>query len=255
MGVPAVLAEKIPDQLALASGIPTANRLADLMHGFARAESSLRNAEHASFYEENLNEVLKNFPRFPFPIPKASAEADLDPYFGKCKTLADADKKLRTALNATGYYTRRYLYVPGGFALVTRMEQFNKDGSCKNETQRWSEQIVRCEGFDPLCYLNALVTTNPAYFRVLVFVVTPQVLSNSSKPPGRDTATAWLDQGCNKLPSVIGDWPFQVGKTNVTALVYEFKVREGDRKAIQSTPSSLQGLTHLKKARIVEYLR
>ncbi|MBK7938576.1 MAG: hypothetical protein IPJ82_16500 [Lewinellaceae bacterium] len=156
-GVPAVLAEQVAAQLSLASGIDSSDRKLDIMRGFLRAEASLRNAEHAAWFEENINEVIKNFPKFPFPTPTPSAEANLDVYFNNCNTLADADKKISRALESAGYSTRRYLYVPDGFALVTRMEQFNRDGACKGENSRWSSKIVRCEDFSTLCYPEVFV--------------------------------------------------------------------------------------------------
>jgi hypothetical protein len=254
-GVPAVLAEQIPAVLQLASGIDSADRRVDIMRGFRRAEASLINAEHAAWVEEKPNDVVQQLPHFPFPPPEYSTDADLDAYFGTCKTMSDVDKKLRGALEETGYHTRRYFYVPGGFALTTRMEQFNKDGSCKPDKYRWSSKIVRCENFSALCYLKSIITTEPAYFRVLVFVVTSQLIAAAPPPITRSEAEGWLNEGANRLPQEIGNLPFSAGKTNVTALVYEFRVRESDRTAITNNPSEIPGLVHLRKSRIINYLK
>ncbi|MCB9354279.1 MAG: hypothetical protein H6575_06910 [Lewinellaceae bacterium] len=253
-GVPAQVAGAISGALPLASGIDTADRNADIMRGFRRAEASLLNAEHAAWLEEKPNEVAQSLPHFPFPPPEYSADADLDSYFGHCKHFSDADEMLRKALEAAGYHTRRYFYVPGGFALVTRMEQFNEDGTCKGEKYRWSGKIVRCEDFSALCYLKSIVTTEPAYFRVFVFIVSPQLLKNAPPPVTRKEAEGWLNEGANRLPADIGGFSFEPGKTHVTALVYEFKVRESDRKSETSSPSALEGATHLGKSKITRYL-
>jgi hypothetical protein len=253
-GVPVERAESVCNRLALASGIDSASRRLDIMRGFHRGEASLRHAEHASWFEDNVNEVIRNFPRFPLPAPKESAQASLDAYFGGCRKLYDADRRLRHALDASGYHARRYFYVPDGFAMITRLEQFNRDGTCKGETMRWSGKITRCEDFSVLCYLNALLTSEPGYFRMFVFIVTPVTLAGSAPAPTRSQVTSWLDQGANKLPPAIGDLPFG-GQTNVTALIYEFRVREGDREPIRSNPSNLEGIDHLHRSKITKHLR
>jgi hypothetical protein len=136
------------------------------------------------------------------------------------------------------------------------MEQFHKDGSCKN-TNRWTSKINRCEGYSPICYLNSIVTTEPAYFRVLVFVVTHKALTATEPPPTIEIGRQWLKEGINKLPPEIGRWEYaQNGeKASVTALVYEFKIRESDRQKVVSTPSALDGITHLEQSKILNFLK
>jgi len=143
----------------------------------------------------------------------------------------------------------------GGFALVTQIEQFNEDGTCKSEKSRWSKKIVRCEGFSVECYLNALLTSKPGYFRVFVILVTQSLIKNSPRTLTREEATDWINKGTNKIPEAVRKLPFDKNMTNVTALIYEFKVRESDRKPIISTPSELDGMEHLKKSKILDFLR
>ncbi len=240
--------------IPLASNIDSAERRKDILRGYEKAASSLYNAEHLGWDENDIKEVIKNFPKFPIPAPKASAEANLDNYFKNCSILYDVDMRLRKALDATGYNTRRYFYVPDGFALVVQMEQFNRDGTCKSEAYRWSNKIVRCEDFSPLCYLNALLTSEPGYFRTFVFIVTPHTLSSTPRGVSRNDVGYWLDEGANKLPPALGRLPFD-SNTNVTTLIYEFKVPESDRQPVISTPSELNGLTHLKKSKIINFLK
>jgi hypothetical protein len=230
-------------------------RRSDIQHGFRRADASLRNAEHASWFENNVNEVVKNFPKFPIPAPEPSTSCNLDTYFARCNTMGCVEEKLRHALEATGYHTRRYFYVPNGFALLTGMEQFNKNGSCKGEEARWSSRIVRCEGFSPMCYLESLVTSEPGYFRVFAFVVTPVALQGAAPAPRRDEVTNWLAQGANKLPPEIGGLPFDARRANVTAMVYEFKIPESTRKPIVSTPSEVDCLKQLTRSKILQNVR
>ncbi|MBK7938575.1 MAG: hypothetical protein IPJ82_16495 [Lewinellaceae bacterium] len=56
------------------------------------------------------------------------------------------------------------------------------------------------------------------------------------------------------MPSALGQLPFD-RNTNVTALIYEFQVPEKDRKPVVSSPSELPGVTHLRKSKIINYLK
>ena len=255
LGVSLTAADKVAEKWPRTTGPDTTERRAAILRGFHRAETSLRNAEHAAWYEQNANEVLQNFPRFPVPAPKWSADADVDDYFKTCAKMSDAEQKIRQALDATGFYSRKYFQVPGGFAVVTRMEQFNKDGSSKSEANRWKTRPVRDETFSITGYLSSFFTTEPGYFRLFAFVVTDAVLTSDQKRQvSRDEASNWLNEGACRLPEVIGSKPF--GKnTGVTALVYEFRVPESNRQPIFAQPSDLDGMTHLRQARILDGLK
>ena len=247
--------QSVPGRLSLRSGLPEQERTEAVLNGYHRADASLRNGLHASYFEENANEVIRNFPKFDLPPPKWSADADLDHFFKSCKTLYDAERLLRKALDASGYYSRKYYRTEGGFAMVTRLEQFNQDGSCKNEKDRWQLKPVSSESFSIGNYLYSLFVPQPGYFRVIVFVVTPVTFSaGSAKSIGREEATAWLNEGRNRLPDAIGNQPFNPGKTSVNALIYEFMAYESDKKLRFQQQSSLQGMTHLQMAQVLSNL-
>ncbi|MEO6039711.1 MAG: hypothetical protein ABIQ93_14960 [Saprospiraceae bacterium] len=250
-GVPLSEAEKVAVKWLRSLGPDTSERRITILQGFRRAEASLRNAEHAAWFEQNFNEVLQNFPRFPFPAPNWSADADLDIYFKSCKTLGDADQKIRQALDITGFYSRKYFQVPNGFALVTRMEQFNKDGCSKSEAARWKTRPVRDETFSVMGYLASFFTTEPGYFRIFAFLVTDATITSDQKRQlSREEATNWLNEGACRLPELIGTRAF--GKnTGVTALIYEFRVPESTRQPVFAQPSELEGIIHLRQARIL----
>ena len=255
LGISLKAADQVAEKWPRTLGPDTTERRAAILRGFHRAETSLRNAEHAAWYEQNANEVLQNFPCFPFPAPKCSADADVDAYFKTCKTLGDAEQKIRQALDATGFYSRKYFQVPGGFAVVTRMEQFNKDGSSKSEANRWKTRPVRDETFSISGYLSSFFTTEPGYFRLFAFIVTDVVVTTDQKRLlSREEATNWLNEGACRLPEAISSKPF--GKnTGVTALVYEFRVPESNRQPVFAQPSDLDGITHLNKSRLLDGLK
>ena len=255
IGVPledaAAVATKWPRNI----GLDTLERQAAILRGYSRAEASLLIAEHASWFEKSKSTALERFPRFPFPAPRWSADADLDDYFQNLKTMADADKKIRKALDAAGFYSRKYFQIPEGFALVTRMEQFNPDGTSKSSENRWKTRPVRNETFSITSYFASFFTTEPGYFRVFVFLVTDEVITSDKKNKvSRKEATNWLNEGACRLPDAIGSQKF--GKhTGVTALVYEFHVPESTREPVFAQPSELPGMTHLRKALILGALK
>lgn len=227
-----------------------------LKRGYQRADAALRNAQHASYYENNPNELLQSFPVFALPPPKWSADADLSDYFHGCKTLYDAERIIRKAMDATGYYSRRYFQTPQGFAVVSRLEQFNEDGSCKPEMDRWKTKPVRGESFSLANYIYSLFVPQPGHFRTIVFVVTPQLFNaDATHTVTREEASKWLDEGRNRLPEAIGKQPFQKDKTVVSALIYEFIAHESDNKLTFKATSPLQGMTHLSKSKLLEYFR
>lgn len=242
----------IPGLLTPAAGLADSVRRAALLRGFRKAEASQRNAEHAAYYEKHINEVITNIPTFKFPPDKASAEAKLDRHFTRCKTLYDADALLRKALDANSYYSRKYFCVPGGFALVTRMEQFEeRTGASKREDLRWKTKPVRDEEFSVTGYLRSLFTTQPGYFRVFVFIVTAEAFNTANTVPSKGVCGGWLDEGLNKLPKPIGDIKFVQNDTNVTTLIYEFKVKDTNSAGTLSTPSNLEGMQHLRGSKII----
>lgn len=232
----------------------TGERQASILRGFERGEASVLVAPHAAFNDNGGGNALPGIPEFPFPPPQASATYLLDDYFSDCHTLAAVDKRLNTALKANGYSERRYFFVKGGFALVTRLEQINEQGYPLGDN-RWNSRPVREETFSWMSYLNALLTSRPGYFRVFAFVVTDEPFDmRRERQISRAEAESWLSEGCFKLPREIGQLAVNAN-TAVAALVYEFQVPESTLRPTLSQPSALSGETHLRNAKITPALR
>ena len=230
-------------------------RKVSIKAGYTRGEVLLKNSQHAAFNEKEINEVLKNMPVFALPPPIPSAEYNLEGYFTHCKTLGQVDKSLAEALYNTGYFSKKYYYTEGGYVVVTKMEQFNKDGSSKQGNGRWSVKPVRDEGFSITNYLMSFLTPEPGFFRVIAFVVSGNYYGdNSGKLSNKTDVMEWLEHGYTSLPSVIGDKAFS-NKVQIHALVYEFVMKESTKKFNFSKPSELDGMTHLRMAKILENIK
>lgn len=188
-------------------------------------------------------------PAFPWPPPRSSAfeviPAGLVTNQGEITLLRDVNKKLIQALAASGYVERSYYAVPDGFALVTRLEQINPDGTPK-EHGRWSIEVESLHSFSLTEYLEALFFADPGLFRVIVFVVTPHPFSQSEANIDRDEALTWLTEGLNTLPSSVATQEY-TDRFSTTALIYVFE-QLGSEDASLKTPGELTGRIHLDRS-------
>lgn len=210
------------------------------------------------------NEVQYNYsnneiPEFPWPPPKESASWIVPSEYllnsqSDSTCFKDVDKKLSSALNATGYYQKCYYSVPAGFAIVTRLERYNEDGSINETDERWDVEYKMESGFNFRNILKAIFTPNPGYFRVIVFIITPNTFTTTDDKPDRDEALSWLNNGVLWLPKYIQIKKF-TEEHRCTALIYEFERYKNEGTTIFRDPGRLQGQTHLLKSKIEEKLR
>ena len=191
--------------------------------------------------------------QFPWPPPRASATEIIPRELLEAKwgptLLRDVDSKITQALKQTGYYESSYYAVPKGFAIATRIEQIEEDGSPKKEPQRWSLESQPLDEFTIAAYLKALFLSKPGYYRVIVFVVTPHLLTQSSVDTTPEEAKKWLSGGHNRLPGSIGNMEFLETYT-CTALIYEFERQAESEEPRFRQPGRIPGHLHLVKAGI-----
>lgn len=190
-------------------------------------------------------------PTFPWPPPRASATEVIPDHFLESKQpptlLRDVDARIRTALERNGYFDSSYYAVPSGFALVTRLEQIEADGTSKSGAERWASK------FQPVAiaslgdYLAALFRARPGFYRAIVFITTAHEFSQSSAEVTPDDIKEWLAGGFNRLPASIGKRNFSAGRYTCTALIYEFERRWDEDTAVMRSPG-LPGRVHLVKS-------
>lgn len=198
-------------------------------------------------------------PTFPWPPPEASAAARIpthclisNPLFPT--SLDVVSQNLETALDLTGYTERSYYAVPGGFALVTRLEQFNADGTSKQPPNRWSVKVMPPKIFSLSTYLKALFTAEEGHFRIIAFIVTSAPFrQNADTDIDRKEAMEWLSAGLRVLPYSIGRNPY-TARHYCVALIYEFEQATRNHNADFKRLSTLPGVEHLKQAHIWDIL-
>ncbi|PIE33512.1 hypothetical protein CSA56_11340 [candidate division KSB3 bacterium] len=201
----------------------------------------------------------ESLPTFPWPPPEASAAAKVPSHYLTGSSLSpvrlDAvSQSLETALDRTGYTERSYYAVPGGFALVTRLEQFHPDGSSKQPPDRWSVEVIPPKSFSLASYLKALFTAQEGHFRIITFIVTSSPFRQSSDDDiSREDAMEWLSTGLRILPYSIGRIPY-TERHYCVALIYEFEQATRNHEAQFKALSTLPGIEHLKQANIWDVL-
>lgn len=197
-------------------------------------------------------------PEFPWPPPGASATTEIPRHFFSSQPsdvlrLRDVKGALQAALESCGYYEKSYYSVPDGFAMATRLEQINRDGTSKEPPDRWAVEVQRLRKFSLKAYLVALFTANPGYYRIIVFIVTSYPFSQTDIRVSREEAIDWMGRGFNDLPDSIGQLEYSEEYT-CTALIYEFEQPNPGEPNELKIPSNLQGRTHLEKANLWQAL-
>ena len=192
-------------------------------------------------------------PEFPWP-PNSSAVMSIPSELlvkpGTSAKLADVDNRLRRALQQGGYEKFGYYHIPGGFVVVTQLEQFDgATGKPLADANRWSTTTAPPQLFT-LEYFRSLIKGTSGHFRVIAFAVTNKPFQETGKVVAASEAATLASGGSNSLPADVRDQPY--GEDfQCNALVYEFlQPNSGPARFVNS--SALLASRHLQK--ILPYL-
>jgi hypothetical protein len=179
-----------------------------------------------SAYERSIGEAA-GFPLLTWPPPSPSAAYQVPRRLvvrSTRPTLGDVATTLTQALTTGGHSGCTFFGVPGGFAVVSKLERIRADGTPEAEG-RWDVEPMPLRRFSLSNYIVALIRGRPGYFRALVFVVTPHSLTVSPRPVEVEELQALAVSGSLGLPRVLAKRSFSE-QHNVWALVYEFAKEE-----------------------------
>jgi len=164
------------------------------------------------------------------------------------------DQLIGQALDQNGYYEKKYYAVPEGFALVTRMEHIESDGTPMKGTKRWALGLQPLSRFSLAEYLRALLGSDPGHYRLIAFIITPCAFEQSEAKVSPEEAQEWFKGGMNVLPTPIGEMDFSK-ECVCTALIYEFERVSETQPATVCLNGHIPGRIHLIKAGIWERLQ
>ena len=227
---------------------------------FTHAEMGQPSQGNASPNGSGLNtqvaeaEPLPNL--WPWPPPTPSGKHVLQRELfdtGESPTFGNVNDQLRAALASVGHEEVGYYHVPGGFAMVTRLERMEEGGATVT-SDRWVREAPRPEvGWSLSNYIRALITTTSGHFRVLAFITAAESFHPSETAVDTDTLHQWAMFGENVLPDPVRNLPFEDG-VEITALVYEVSKIRGARRVIVHVPGQLTGADHLRHLGVIAAL-
>jgi len=167
---------------------------------------------------------------FPWPPPTPSAQRtlspDVNPDSPPAETVGEVARRLERILREARFDSFGYYRVPGGFALVTRIE--NLDGTTGEPfagAARWASQKV----YAGLSFSSIFAITRSAgYYRVFVFLLTDDPKEPQPIDPEKtfEIARTWANEGSPSLPAEVKALP--IGPNHIlVVMVYEFEKFEG----------------------------
>lgn len=190
---------------------------------------------------------------WPIPEPSASMVIGRDVLDGDddVANLGDIARRIKLALDGAEYFEYRYYEIPGGIAMVTRLERIHANGMSAAGDERWNLGSPRNVSLRAL--LAGLFRGNPGHFRIIAFIVTDDPPGPGDFAPDSvtlDEADRWFQGGWHTLRPELAERPYTSAHEAI-ALIYEFHQGSiGDSAAIVR-PSGIQGRTHLERARIL----
>ena len=163
-------------------------------------------------------------PSFPWPPPRPTSKTRIETRWlvDPDGTLGDAAERLDRALGQARYEPPAYYAIPGGFAMATRMEQIQEDGTPVDDALRWSTEVPPRKIKSLGDYLRALLSAPEGFYRVIVFTFTDRPVATSSVEVSEADALAWGSDGGDRLPDSVASQPF-TRQHRCLVLVYEFQ--------------------------------
>jgi hypothetical protein len=194
-------------------------------------------------------------PTFPWPPPQPTTRTVLERTLvaGTAITLGGVADRLTAALGSQGYSEHGFYAVPGGFALATRLEQIEFDGTPKPEPLRWSSALPPRELFSLNDFVRALFTAPVGHYRVIVFVLNDRPFAASGETVSGDEALAWVGAGLNRLPDSIAARPFSE-RYVATAMIYQFQKAGHEQEPVPNPDGAAAAARQLERSGILTAL-
>jgi HEAT repeat protein len=180
------------------------------------------------------------------PPPWCASEELNAMFFGPVK-LQDVYQRLLDSLHGANYTETSLFPLSDGFALATRIERIDKDGTPILNARWTRNRLVALSLRD---WVRMLFLQPVGYYRLFLFVVVKGDLENSGEPLTIDEADSWFGVQ-RELPSGLAG--VDCKDHNCHMLVYHFIKEEGAPIRLV-IPSGLPGKEHLLRGGIWQKL-
>lgn len=190
----------------------------------------------------------ETLPDFPWPPPPWIAQMSLpqDVLGPEDTTLGDVCTRLASAIERVdpGFEHGLFGNVPGGFAVLTRLERINRQGQPMPDASRWIQGRLPITSLSD--YLARLFFEQAGLFRAIAFVFSEE---SNFRPDSRKDLPD-VREGGLELPQDIAQLPLKGRKC--TVLVYGFEKKFGKMKiGFADSPSARE---HLQRSGIWQTL-
>ncbi|MEO1257802.1 MAG: hypothetical protein AAFZ15_03365 [Bacteroidota bacterium] len=245
------------------TNVPLAKRIEAFERGWAFSDGLLNAKKSAGFYSDKSKIDELPLPRYwleGFPSTYRDNGHHLKKTFTsqKTATMRDVDELIQRALINAGFQQWGYYMVNNGFAVITQVEQFDKDHEealSLSEQYRWRDVPPEENISNILSFFKGYLWPRNGYFRFFVFVVSDRPVPKKKSdinisPPYVENL---MKTGFTSLTKEVAGIPFTESH-HVTILVYEMEVLESTRLGNENTPPMFQPGTHLKGAGILQQI-
>lgn len=183
-------------------------------------------------------------PQYPWPPEDPSSRISIDQNFIGV-SLWEVSRHLERALKDAAYFEYSYYSAPGGFAMVTRLEAVNADGTPLRDERRY--ELPGRRNFSFVEQVRNLFFAPEGYYRFIAFVVTDLPYLTSDEDLAETEALERLRRGA---PALDPDYENRIFSRyhRIEALIYEFRKgsRNGDVETLR--PGRLPPQTHLENS-------
>lgn len=157
---------------------------------------------------------------FPNPAPMPSARTFISDYKPDLKKLGDVDEYLKPLFYAAGYKDHlHYYYSIDGYAMLSSLEKFNKNGESVEEDKRWISAFDQGK-FSYYQIFKSIFFEVETEFRMIALVVASKNIRISSMPMTAQMAENLMANSYSELPEDLKN--VELTPKNMSVLVYHF---------------------------------
>jgi hypothetical protein len=208
-------------------------------------------------YGCELPEAIVMLPELPWPPPKPSSKIGLPrDMLANSENLLDVSDRLSSILQSAGYGEQGFYRVPAkqgaGFAIVTRIERFDRNGNPLPDDVRFLPPDLEDGSFDLSEFILRIFIAPKGYYRFAIFVVTDTPFIADAPQISAEQAEVVLQSGATRLPIEYKQLTFDDFQIDV--LIYEYRWDSETEKAESTVPGRLSAKMHLEKSGLTEPL-